>query len=88
MSIVLQILTYAGEKCFVWFGPRPALVVLDPELIREVLLKNFVFQKPPGSPLARLLGRGLVMLETDEWARHRKLINPAFHVQKLKVTML
>ncbi|KAH6785468.1 hypothetical protein C2S51_037923 [Perilla frutescens var. frutescens] len=73
-----------GEKCFVWFGPKPALIVLDPELIRDVLSKNYIFQKPPGSPLASLLGRGLVMLEADEWAKHRKLINPAFHVQKLK----
>lgn len=76
-----------GQKCFVWFGPKPALIVSEPELIRDILSKNYVFRKPPSSPLTGLLGRGLVMLEGDEWAKHRKLINPAFHLHKLKVTI-
>ncbi|KAG6404931.1 hypothetical protein SASPL_132508 [Salvia splendens] len=38
----------------------------------------------PTSPLNKMLGKGLEMLEQDEWTKHRKLINPAFHVQKLK----
>ncbi|KAH6833547.1 cytochrome P450 [Perilla frutescens var. hirtella] len=73
-----------GNNCFVWFGPRPALVVLDPEIVREIVSKTYVFQKPPGRPFIRLLARGLASLETDKWAKHRRLINPAFHVEKLK----
>ncbi|KAI3465870.1 hypothetical protein Pfo_022533 [Paulownia fortunei] len=45
-----------GENCFLWFGPKPAVPVLDPQLIREVLSKSYVFQKnsnPLG--LARLI---------------------------------
>ncbi|KAG6407097.1 hypothetical protein SASPL_130079 [Salvia splendens] len=72
------------KKSFVWFGPRPALILSDPESVREVLMKNYIFVKMPTSPLNKMLGRGLVMLEQDEWTKHRKLINPAFHVQKLK----
>ena len=68
-----------------WFGPRPALVITEPEVVRELLLKNYILQKIPGSPLTSFLGKGLVMLETELWAKHRKLINPAFQVQKLKV---
>ncbi|XP_047951483.1 cytochrome P450 CYP72A219-like [Salvia hispanica] len=74
-----------GKKSFVWFGPRPALVITEPEVVREILLKNYIFQKIPGSPLTSFLGKGLVMLETELWAKHRKLINPAFQVQKLKL---
>lgn len=49
--------------------------------------KSYIFQKPSGSPFTRLLARGLASLETDKWAMHRRLINPAFHVEKLKVVL-
>ncbi|KAH6783079.1 hypothetical protein C2S52_008038 [Perilla frutescens var. hirtella] len=72
-----------GEKCFVWLGPKPAVVISDPEMIREIMSKNYVFQKP-SRPFTRMVAKGLVSLETDKWAKHRKLINPAFHIEKLK----
>lgn len=58
---------------------------MKPELVREVLSKSIVFQKLPGRPFVRLMSKGLVTLETDRWAKHRRLINPAFHVNKLEV---
>ncbi|CAN4087297.1 unnamed protein product [Withania somnifera] len=77
-----------GKNCFAWYGPRPAVVIVDPELIREVLTKSYIYQKPPGNPLTRLAASGLAGYETDKWAKHRRLINPAFHLDKLKVTMV
>ncbi|PIN05964.1 Secologanin synthase [Handroanthus impetiginosus] len=74
-----------GQNCFVWFGPRPAVIILDPEVIKEILSKSYIFQKPAGNAFSRLLARGLASYETDKWAKHRKLINPAFHVEKLKL---
>ncbi|PWA71616.1 cytochrome P450 mono-oxygenase [Artemisia annua] len=40
------------------------------------------------NPLTKLLARGVADAEADQWVKHRKIINPAFHVEKLKVFMI
>ncbi|KAJ9672685.1 hypothetical protein PVL29_026057 [Vitis rotundifolia] len=57
---------------------------MEPELIRDVLLKHNAFQKPPEHPLVKLLVSGIVSLEGEQWTKRRKIINPAFHLEKLK----
>ncbi|KAM3222565.1 hypothetical protein P3L10_021835 [Capsicum annuum] len=73
-----------GKKSFIWLGPRPQVLIMDPELIKEVLLKTYLYQKPRGNPLAALLVQGLVSYKEDKWAKHRKIINPVFHLENLK----
>ncbi|KAF3618099.1 Cytochrome [Capsicum annuum] len=75
----------AGKKSFIWMGPRPQVLIMDPELIKEVFSKIYLYQKPHGNPLTALLVRGVAAYEEDKWAKHRKIINPAFHLEKLKV---
>ncbi|KAL0306764.1 UNVERIFIED_CONTAM: cytochrome [Sesamum radiatum] len=84
VPFIHKIVNNYGEQSFLWFGPRPAVIVLDPELIREILSKSYIFQKLGGNPITRMLARGIASYETDKWAKHRRLINPAFHVEKLK----
>jgi cytochrome P450 len=39
-----------------------------------------------GNPLARqLFGEGLVGLTGEKWARHRRVIAPAFNMERIKV---
>ncbi|XP_027127468.1 cytochrome P450 CYP72A219-like [Coffea arabica] len=73
-----------GKSTYVWLGPTPMVYILEPELIREVMQKIYLFQKPRLNPLSLLLIEGLVNYDGDKWAKQRKLINPAFHVEKLK----
>ncbi|KAI3698684.1 hypothetical protein L2E82_42415 [Cichorium intybus] len=74
-----------GKSFFTWMGPLPLVHITEPALIREILAKYSQFQKQKGgNPLSRLLARGLVDVEADQWEKHRKIINPAFHVEKLK----
>nr|GEZ71022.1 cytochrome P450 CYP72A219-like [Tanacetum cinerariifolium] len=51
-------------------------------MIKEILNNYEDFQKT--RVLLRFLARGLVDVEGDQWMKHRKIINPAFHVEKLK----
>ncbi|OIT35763.1 cytochrome p450 cyp72a219 [Nicotiana attenuata] len=74
-----------GKNSFVWLGPYPIVLITDPEHLKEIFTKNYVYQKQTHpNPYAKLLAHGLVSLEEDKWAKHRKIINPAFHVEKLK----
>lgn len=69
-----------------WLGPRPEVYLMDPEILKEVLNRIYDFQKPPAGPFSSLLVEGLAVYEGTKWAKHRRLINPAFHLEKLKVS--
>ena len=79
------VVNVAGKRCVIWNGPEPAVMISEPELIRQVLMRIDEFQKPKANPFILKIATGLVMLEGEEWAHRRKLINPAFHMDKLKV---
>nr|GMC70376.1 cytochrome P450 CYP72A219-like [Ipomoea batatas] len=85
MPFILDSIIKYGENCFMWLGPSPMVIVTDTELVKEIYAKYDVFQKIlHPNPQTKLLAQGLVSLEEDKWAKHRKLINPAFHSEKLK----
>ncbi|KAL5659506.1 hypothetical protein ACJX0J_032669, partial [Zea mays] len=69
-----------------WNGATPNLCLADVNLVRQVLFdrtglypKNHINQY-----VTRLLGRGLLLTDGDEWKRHRKVVHPAFNMDKLK----
>ena len=78
----------AGKVFFVWVGPMPVISISKPELIKEAFTNMHDFQKAKFSPIFDKLFPGLVSYEGQKWAQHRKIINPAFHTEKLKVFTL
>lgn len=70
-----------------WFGPTPRVIVTEPELVRQVLSNKFGhFEKAGFGQLTRLLHHGVSTHQGSKWAKHRRIINPAFHLDKLKVS--
>ncbi|KAG8657836.1 hypothetical protein MANES_03G084000v8 [Manihot esculenta] len=82
---LLQTLNNYGKNSFIWIGPVPRVNITNPEHIKEVFAKINEFQKVKTNPQFQVLAPGLANHEGDKWAKHRKIINPAFHLEKLKM---
>lgn len=74
-----------GKNSFVWLGPIPRVFIMDPEQLKAALSLYNDFQKPTINPLVKLLFDGLINHEGEKWVKHRKIVNHAFHFEKLKV---
>ncbi len=74
-----------GDIVPVRFGPQRGLLVYHPDAIEEVLVtRNRDFIKSPAVRLlARVLGNGLFLSEGAAWLRQRRLVQPAFHRQRV-----
>ena len=75
-----------GSMCFTWFGPMPRVTITDPDLARDVMSNKFGhFEKPKFPALSKLFADGVANYEGEKWVKHRRILNPAFHLEKLKV---
>src|SRR5258705_5939945 len=74
-----------GDVVPMRFGPVRVLLIYHPDAIEEVLVtRSRDFVKSPGVRLHRpLLGEGLLRSEGSVWLRQRRLVQPAFHRQRL-----
>ncbi|GMJ06523.1 cytochrome P450, family 715, subfamily A, polypeptide 1 [Hibiscus trionum] len=77
-----------GKLFIYWLGTEPFLYVAEPEFLRK--MSSGVLGKSWGKPKVfkndrePMFGRGLVMVEGDDWVRHRHVITPAFSPSNLK----
>ncbi|XP_009790069.1 cytochrome P450 734A1 [Nicotiana tabacum] len=78
--------TVYGKNFLYWFGPKPRLAIADPNLIKEILVNTSgSFEKVKYNPLSKMLfGDGLVGLEGEKWAIHRRITNQAFNLERVK----
>lgn len=83
--IKLTLVNITGRNSFIWKGTTPSINITDPKLIREVFFKNDIFQKSQRNLLGKLVVNGMVMYEGEQWHKVRKIANPAFYQDKLKV---
>jgi len=74
-----------GDAVETKMGPYRILMIYLPDAIEEMLVtraRDFI--KSPGVQLLRpLLGDGLLLSEGDTWLRQRRLVQPAFHRQRI-----
>ncbi|XP_054814852.1 cytochrome P450 CYP72A219-like isoform X2 [Prosopis cineraria] len=82
-----QLFQNYGMNSFMWFGPYPMVTIANPEDIKEVFNNISVFEKPPNNPLGKLLITGILDYNGEKWSKHRRIVNPAFHLEKLKLML-
>ncbi|CAO2191121.1 unnamed protein product [Urochloa humidicola] len=75
-----------GKLAFTWFGTIPRITIIDPDLAREIMSnKDGYFVKTKlATRTVRLLFSGVALLDGEKWVKHRKIMNPAFHTERLK----
>ncbi|PIA26880.1 hypothetical protein AQUCO_08600031v1 [Aquilegia coerulea] len=77
-----------GKTHFTWIGPNPRVNIVDPDMIRGILSSKFDhFEKRALTPLEKKLITGLASYNGEKWTNHRRIINPAFHLEKLKMML-
>ncbi|KAL6842327.1 hypothetical protein ACP4OV_027754 [Aristida adscensionis] len=77
-----------GKASMYWFGPIPKVAIVDPNVAKDVLSNKFGhFEKLRFPALSRLFSRGLANHEGGKWVKHRRILNPAFHMEKLKLML-
>ncbi|KAH6829949.1 Cytochrome P450 superfamily protein [Perilla frutescens var. hirtella] len=76
-----------GSMYLIWFGPTPRLTISDPALIKEIFFtKSEYFEKyDPPLQVKRIEGDGLLNLKGEKWAHHRKIMQPFFYMENLKL---
>ncbi|CAB4267329.1 unnamed protein product [Prunus armeniaca] len=84
MPFVHQTVNTYGRNSFVWMGPIPKVNIMNPEDLKEIFNKHENMQRTVANPIIDLLVQGLGSTVDEKWAKHRKIINPAFHLEKLK----
>jgi cytochrome P450 len=74
-----------GDLVETRLGPYRVLLLYHPDAIEELFVaRSRDFIKSPGVRLLRpLLGDGLFLAESESWLRQRRLLQPAFHRQRV-----
>ncbi|KAK6919117.1 Cytochrome P450 [Dillenia turbinata] len=72
------------DKFVVWYGTTPRVTLTDPKLVKEVMSDiSGEFPKPRNANIDYFV-TGVASYRGEKWAKHRKIILPAFHIEKLK----
>ncbi|XP_031420381.1 thromboxane-A synthase [Clupea harengus] len=75
-----------GRVCGYYLGRRPVIVIADPDMLRQVMVKDFSLF--PNRMRVRFSSKPmsdcLLMLTDEQWKRVRSILTPSFSAAKMK----
>jgi cytochrome P450 len=84
-AFLLDLSCMAGDIAQLRAGPAHIVCINRPDLVHAILVEQAKqFRKMPAVKTLKVFtGDGLLVNESDVWAKHRKLAAPAFHHQRI-----
>ncbi|XP_055011716.1 thromboxane-A synthase [Boleophthalmus pectinirostris] len=81
-----DLITTHGRVCGYYLGRRPVVVIADPDMLKEVLVRDF--GNFPNRNTFRFATKPmsdcLLLLKNEEWKRVRSILTPSFSTAKMK----
>ncbi|XP_062860332.1 thromboxane-A synthase [Trichomycterus rosablanca] len=75
-----------GRVCGYYLGRRPVVVIADPDMLKQVMVKDF--QNFPNrmkfNGATKPMSESLIMLRDEQWKRVRSILTPSFSSAKMK----
>ncbi|XP_037111354.1 thromboxane-A synthase [Syngnathus acus] len=83
---VSELIKTYGRVCGYYLGRRPVVVVADPDMLRQVMVRDF--SSFPNRMTNRFANKPmsdcLLMLKNEQWKRVRSILTPSFSAAKMK----
>ena len=86
LAVLSEAMNNYGDIIRLKVGPSYIYIVNHPEYVKHVLLDNYRNYGKSGDmwePVRAFMGTGVLVRDGDDWLRHRRSIQPAFHRQEL-----
>lgn len=83
LAFLTQCARKYGDIVPMRFGLTPSCLITNPDLIEEVLKRDYFIKSRGLRALRTLLGEGLLTSEGESWFHQRRLAQPVFHQKRI-----
>uniref|UniRef100_A0A3Q3BHV9 Thromboxane-A synthase n=1 Tax=Kryptolebias marmoratus TaxID=37003 RepID=A0A3Q3BHV9_KRYMA len=81
-----DIINTHGRVCGYYLGRRPIVVIADPDMLRQIMVKDFSSfpNRMKFNFVTKPMSDCLLMLRDEKWKRVRSILTPSFSAYKMK----